>query len=379
MGVPRRFTDTTPPEIWGDLLPELWGLILDNLRQFQRNTLLVVSRWFRNLYWDYRTTYSVCVPSKYDTPINLSDRILDIAYDRLKVIVGLCALREMKIYCVPLGDRITNLLTTNLQQLHLEGCDVTGKTMPKIGKLGLLKELVLKDCTLYDTDMVHITTLTSLKRLDVIECDITDLFILYLSGLRSLERCKLMYYSHDMYHFNDNVVNLIGDCSFTGLANKPLTSLSFILTTPVTLSGLRLLNTSVLKVLKIEYPDLLEPDTIEFLSNIATLEKLYLLNYKLNVSYVPLAKLTRLKELRLDGSLISDKDLVALSMLSLETLNISFCNSITDQGLKGYMNGPKRTIHYLIITGCVGLDEYFNFDCMIFNGKTWKRRPQYHT
>src|SRR5437762_3512457 len=57
--IPRRFSNISPPETWGRLLPEMWSTIFSVWPPFEYRGLLTTSRWFRDLYWDYKRTLSI--------------------------------------------------------------------------------------------------------------------------------------------------------------------------------------------------------------------------------------------------------------------------------------------------------------------------------
>lgn len=390
--VPRRFTEVGIPSIWGQLMPEIWSTIIDPIPLFQRKGMILASRWFRDLYWDNKRTYNISTPVLYDIPKKLDEQALDTAYYNLCRIFSLSSsdvFTTLKIYHVALGDRMITYLIeecfpSKLQHLHLEGCEITGHSVAQIAKLVSLKSLVLRDHILHDVDMVHITSLTRLKKLELSECNITDFTLLYLAGFHQLEKCKLMYTHHEVWTRNvegpSKYIEKLGDCSFYGLVGKPFTSLSFIFNTPVTYEGLAKLDTSRLKTLRIECCSFLSKNTIPYLATITSLEKLCLKGYELETSYTSLTSLTNLKELNLCDSLLEDQDLVALSTLpSLETLNISGCRNITDDGLNFYMDNSvyTRKVHYLIINECHSLIEYSSYDCMIYDNERniWRCRP----
>lgn len=380
--VPRRFQDTIPPDLWGMLMSELWAMILDSIRLYERKGMVTTSRWFRNLFWDNRRSYNISTPVQYDIPKVLGSKDLtqaSLSVCRLFDLSSSDVFSSLRIYHVQLGDAVIRHLVescfpSKIQHLHLEGCGITGKSMIYISRLASLRSLTIKDNAIKDVDMVHISALTSLKEIDIEECNISDISVLYLSALKYLEICTLSYYYH--IPFSARVTDKIDDdCSLSGLANKPLVSLS-LCSSPVTLEGLKKINTSTLKVLKMKNTNFLDPSIIGYLATITSLERLHFSGYDLEVSYAPLTLLTNLKELVLSESMINDDDLVQLTMPKLELLNISFCKNITDLGLNRYtmlhLSPPKS----VLISGCTSLSVYAFYDCLYYDESlAWKWKP----
>jgi hypothetical protein len=151
-----------------------------------------------------------------------------------------------------------------LQYLNLEDCALPEGALAHIAKLPALTYLDLEDTGTGDADLAHLAGLVSLQTLDLEGCPISDAGLKHLSALRKLERLRLQ------------------DCSLTG-------------------------------------------EGFVHLVGLKSLEELDLERVPATQGYAVLANLTRLRELDLDQSGISNAELAHVAELkNLENLQLGY-------------------------------------------------------
>lgn len=361
MGVPRRFDNTISPKIWGNLLPEMWSLVLDCGYNYEFKSLPASSKWFRNLYWDYRTRYNITSPSSEAEVI----RILGLGNPDF--------IRHVWIERVPITYRTLEYLseeicTTKLLFLYLRHTDITDFALGHISKLLSLRSLTINDCKITDSGTVGLSSLTNLIELTIEKTLITDQTLTNLSALTKLEKLTISYIPSNGL-----------STSFEGL--KPLIALtSLTLLSPITTPGLQSISELPLKVIKICHPNGMDQDSIAEIDKITTLEELHIYDFPRETKY-SVANLRRLTNLTLRETSLKDRELFDFVNFSgLVNLDISRCPYITDQGLEAFIDTVielERPTHYIKIEGCLSLDRYQKWGCVNLDGPSrvaWRRK-----
>lgn len=366
ISLPRRFQDTTAPDIWDELFNELWAHVFSFGPGFGEARR--ASKWFNNLYWDYCATFSgldTSNPSNTTLLVHKTNpaclRELDISMSKFTDLhVSLCmytprgALRTLILdeTCIAdntllfMGYSCINLTSLSIQKC----CSLTDKGIEAITKLTRLETLHMKKCRLLtDNILLYIGKLTRLRTLTMSPSPL---------ALMEIDQGRGVSVNPDTLA---KLRELVGDCRMSHLAGlSQLTILdvgSYMVLTARSIETL--VSLKQLRTLYVQQCQLLDEKAVERLASMKQLVHLMAGSIHYVDDLSPFAQLTMICHLSLPVSTLSDTALVTIAhntKHSLVLLDIMKCHRITTDGLARFQEimGGHFPFDIVYIEGCRG-------------------------
>jgi len=319
-----------PPELWANVFAR------GTPRDFQG--LQRASRWTRALYWAHRTDYTTLSTHLWNcdsvTGLDLSDAeaiTTDIAD------LGLCRLKELNLGDLGTDARLKDDIArlVSLRSLNVRASRITDAGIEYLTTLTRLNVLLLGQCRLMtDKSFPAMARLTNLKHLEL-GASPTHLLELDEGAGVKVDRDELPVLCAAL-----GDVNIGCFAAFQRL--ETLDCGQFMALTPSAvqvLAGLR-----ALKHFRCQQCQLFDDPALVAITRMQSLVEVHLFKIQFTESIAVLAQCSKVVSLDLNGSWVTDSDLLTLvKMPHLERFNVSECPKLTDAGIKGMYDAALPT------------------------------------